>query len=786
MLIPAIPANESARLAALYHCKILDTAPEETFDEITHLAANCCDAPIALVSLIDVDRQWFKSKIGLEVAETSRNLSFCAHAILQPDVFSVSDALADERFADNPLVTGEPFIRAYTGVPLLTSKGHALGTLCVIDQVPRQFSTKQLENLQLLACQLVRQLELRHNLIELERTVVTRKAIAKAPQRVLNTVVIGFSLVLAVLIGLATLSYGSFTALISSGVTPHATGMDLERSLHHVSELEIQQQWLQQIQVQTLATQTNYLIAIAVTVGISCLLGYLTYQEGQRHYQTEATLEQERDFIAAVLDTVGALVIVLDAQGKVVRFNRNCEQVSGYTFAEVWQKYLWDVFLPSHEISSVKAVFNNLQAGYFPNHHRNYWLTKTGETRLIDWSNTVLVNSQGIVEYVIGTGIDITDRQKAEQAVSQLATIVRSSDDAIVSLDLDGRVVSWNPGAERIYGYLFEEAKGQKLTDLVMLSSSTAVEDPLLNSTQPELHHANPYQAQHRTKYGQRIDMFLTVSLLKDSGGGVLGSSMIARDISHLYAIERMKEEFVSIVSHELRTPLGSLRGSLGLLLTGKLGNLSEKGQRMLNIAINNTDRLVRLIDEILDLERLESHKFPLSKEICNITDIIQQVTEIMQPALEKTGIKLVVSTIPASLNADSPCLVRALTNLIDNAVKFSASGQTIWLTTELKLQDSIRVQASSDSSSALSQLLIQVKDQGSGIPNHQLEAVFERFYQVDASDARQKGGTGLGLTICRSIVKQHGGQIWVESLLGQGSTFFVKLPVQQDEVLQI
>jgi len=178
-----IPRDEPERLVALHHYKILDTPPEDDFDNIAALAAHICGTPIALVSLVDSDRQWFKARVGLSVAETSRDIAFCAYAIMQRGLFVVPDATKDKRFAENPLVEAEPKIRFYAGAPLVTPDDHAIGTLCVLDRVPRQLKAAQTEALRALSRQVMNQLEMRKKIYDLRHELLARGQHEKVLQR---------------------------------------------------------------------------------------------------------------------------------------------------------------------------------------------------------------------------------------------------------------------------------------------------------------------------------------------------------------------------------------------------------------------------------------------------------------------------------------------------------------------------------------------------------------------------------------------------------------------------
>jgi GAF domain-containing protein len=173
-MVTTKPANEEARIAALEKYAILDSDPEQSFDDLTLLASYVCKTPIALISLVDEDRQWFKARVGIEASETNRNIAFCSTAILQSDLFIVPDALADDRFRDNPLVVSDPHIRFYAGAPLVNEDGYALGTLCVVDRTPRELAPEQRDALKALSRLVLAQLEFRRNLILLKEALTDR------------------------------------------------------------------------------------------------------------------------------------------------------------------------------------------------------------------------------------------------------------------------------------------------------------------------------------------------------------------------------------------------------------------------------------------------------------------------------------------------------------------------------------------------------------------------------------------------------------------------------------
>ncbi|MEQ9487144.1 ATP-binding response regulator [Coleofasciculus sp. F4-SAH-05] len=336
----------------------------------------------------------------------------------------------------------------------------------------------------------------------------------------------------------------------------------------------------------------------------------------------------------------------------------------------------------------------------------------------------------------------------------------------VVGLDWQGNVEYINPFGLGLTGYTQAEAVGKNWFTLFIPPS----DQPQLKQVFHELLYHNShayYQNSILTKSGEERLIAWNNTVLRDITGAIAGTMSIGEDITQRQAVERMKNEFISLVSHELRTPLTSMRGSLGLLKMGVYDNQPDKAKQMLDIAAGDCDRLGRLVNDILSLERLDSGQVTLVKEVCNVADLIKHSVEAIDAIAAAAEISIQVTPLSAQVYVAPDAIIQTLTNLLSNAIKFSESNTTI----------TVGVQHQSDC------ILFQVTDQGRGIPTEHLERIFGRFQQVDVSDSRQKGGTGLGLAICRSIIQQHGGEIWAESTLGSGSTFYFTLPVYKESV---
>ena len=371
-------------------------------------------------------------------------------------------------------------------------------------------------------------------------------------------------------------------------------------------------------------------------------------------------------------------------------------------------------------------------------------------------------------------------RQENElrEVLSLRHVLLDSAPVSIMATDRKGRIRTANPAACRLFGYREDELTGLPLValhdtrELAQLAREVADEwgvpvEPgfaaLVAKAEKGLAEEREWTCLRMDK--SRFPAVVAITALHDAAGASTGFLAVAQDVTERKEVDRLKNEFVSTVSHELRTPLTSIRGALGLLEGGVLGALEAPALEVIQIARSNSDRLIRLINDILDLEKMEAGKLELTLVEVDPRELLTSALRGIQPVAEASGVTLRGNIEgEGQLTCDRDRLVQVLTNLVSNAIKFSPPNGVV------------RVQVEQRGAA----WRFAVSDQGQGIAPHQMAKLFRKFQQLDASDTRSKGGTGLGLAITKAIVDQHRGRIWVTSEQGQGSVFLFELPARQ------
>ncbi|GGO75773.1 ATP-binding protein [Nocardioides deserti] len=348
-------------------------------------------------------------------------------------------------------------------------------------------------------------------------------------------------------------------------------------------------------------------------------------------------------------------------------------------------------------------------------------------------------------------------------------TLLTSVGDGIYGVDADGLITWVNPSGARALGHPIGALVGQRAHDLFHAPEVDGTTFPYDGCYIAEAIASGTVTSAEEDVYvradGGTFPVEITASPLVDDDV-VTGAVVVFRDVTQRREVDRMKNEFLSVVSHELRTPLTSIRGSLGLLAGGQLGDLSPRATSMARIALESSERLTRLINDILDLERIESGTRPMELAATDARALVEAATAEMDAMARGADVRLEVGPISGEVLVDADRIVQTLTNLLNNAIKFSTAGGRVVVDAAVQPTGTT--------------VLFRVRDEGRGIPEDQIGTIFNRFHQVDSSDARQKGGTGLGLAISRGIVERHGGRIWAESRPGQGATVQFTLPVAQ------
>ena len=790
------PINDAERLEALDRYQLLDSAPESAFDDLTRLAARLCDAPIALITLVNEHRVWFKSRHGLDLDETPRDGFFCDHAIRQRESFLVADATRDSRFAAHPLVTGAPALRAYAGVPLLTPDGHALGTLCVFDLAQRDFTAEQAEALRILARQVITQMELHRNLSAVAlKTVELRQAEAKY-REIFENVVEGI---------FQTTPSGQYLAAnrMLARIYGYTSPTELIESLHDISrQLYVAEsrrdEFVRLMQERGVITgfesevrrRDGSTIWISENVrAVNDNQGRLLYYEGTvedvtARKQAEDALRKSELLYHSLVEALPQSVFRKDADGRFTFVNqffcktvgRASEEIIGKTDAELFPPELASKYRRDDERVMRSGIdYQALEAHANPNGGNLY-------VRLI---KTALRNTEGEAMGIQGVFWDVTKDKKLEEELNLerdlLRALMDNVPDRIYFKDTDSRFILCNKAlAERIGLKNPDDVVGKTDYDFHPLERAREFqkdEHRIIITGQPMVNKVEEQTALD----GSRIWASVTKVPTRNRAGYLTGIIGISRDITALKHAEddlalardqalesaRLKTQFLATMSHEIRTPMNGIIGMLDLLLATEL---KPEQDDFAETASHSAHALLELLNNILDLSKIEAGRLALEQIDFGIREIVEDTVELLAPTAHAKEIELaclIPADFPAALRGDPARLRQMLLNLVGNAVKFTETGGV-----------QLRVSIQPDGE-GIFELRCEVRDTGIGIAPEEQEKIFQAFTQADGSTTRRFGGTGLGLSICQQLVEMMGGQIGLESEPGRGSTFWFTVPIQ-------
>ncbi len=803
MMLP-LPANEAARLQALQRYAVLDTGPDAALDDIALLAAQICGRPMAAVTFIDGDRQWFKSCVGGNLKETPREEAFCARAILGSEIYVVTDVREDECFRSG-LLASEPYnIRFYAGAPLLTPDGFAVGALSVMDHVPGTLTAQQREALRTLARQVVTHLELRRHVTEIEREVErhqrTEDALRQTEAKyrgIFDNIAVGIYQTtkdghyLAANQSLAEIyGYQAPEELINSvNDISHQIYVDPNRREEFV-KLMRDNDVISNFEAQVYRRDRSVIWISENARAVRKPSGDLEYYEGtvtdiSRRKGMEEKLKNSEILYHSLVESLPQNIFRKDRNEKFIFANQRFCRLLEQNQEDVIGKTDFDFFPPElarkyqeddRRIMEKGGTFETVEEYLTADHQKAY----------VQVVKTPLYDAQGNVSGVQGIFWDVTEKRRIEEDLAFERDLLRALLDNV---------------PDRVY---FKDTSCRFLRCSLAMAQRLGLKDPaaVVGKTDfdfhpPELAHQffedeqriiltgelmiNKVEKQVSVS-GEDIWASVTKVPLKNRHGQVTGIIGISRDITTLKKAEqelavardaaletaRLKSEFLAIMSHEIRTPMNGIIGMTGLLLDTKL----TPDQRDFTETVRSSaDALLTIINDILDFSKIEAGKLILEKIDLDLREVVESTVELLAQKAQDQGLEIishVPDEVPTYLRGDPGRLRQILINLVGNAVKFTERGEVV-----------VRVVKESENDQQV-RLRFLVTDTGIGIPKEVQRNMFEAFTQADGSTTRKYGGTGLGLAISRQLVSLMGGSIHVESTPGKGSTFWFELPLDK------
>ena len=495
--------------------------------------------------------------------------------------------------------------------------------------------------------------------------------------------------------------------------------------------------------------------------------------------ELELKLTDEKNFVSTLINNANAIIAVINSDGTMIRLNQYGEKFTGYTQDEVSSKpYFWSRFLNIDIQDKVINILENAKKGEITKTYQNTWTSRSGEEGLFEWSNALVTKSDGELDYIFTIGIDITESERQKQ---EFKTVFETTKDGLAILDLQSNFISFNDAYLDMTGYTREElleqscigmsipADVQKATEAL---SEVFVKGSITN-----------FEKSCIQKDGSIITINMAVSLMPDkkhiliSTKDVTESQRLRNDL--LFAKEeaekatKTKSEFLANMSHEIRTPLNGVIGLNTLLLKT---SLTEQQNEYVTKSLKSSKALLGIINDILDYSKIEAGKLELSTHPFSLEELFHETVDLFEYSIIEKSLEAHIdydSSIPYMLEGDSLRLTQILNNLIGNAVKFTAKGD-ITIHAKLIEQDNKHVR-----------IALSVTDTGIGMDEEELTKLFHSFTQTDTSNTRKYGGTGLGLVISKQLIEMMGGEIWVESVKGEGTTFHFTLELSPSDYVR-
>lgn len=483
-----------------------------------------------------------------------------------------------------------------------------------------------------------------------------------------------------------------------------------------------------------------------------------------RNNSSEREAEEKQSILSAIVGNSEDAIISKTLNGYITSWNNGAEQIFGYKSEEIVGRHI-SILIPEDRMAEEEHILSSIRSGKKIEHFETFRKAKSGAMIPIALTVAPVKNKQGQIIGISKIARNILHKKLAEEKQAILAAIVENSDDAIISKTLQGVITSWNKGAERIFGHSEQEALGKHIS-LIIPPERIEEETAILTNIKAGIT-VEHFQTVRITKNGDTAAISLTVSPVKDNNGNITGASKIARDISQELAaqaaikeLSQKKDEFIAMASHELKTPLTSMSGYLQLLEK----RATDPDRFFVTKARNQLDKLNALVNDLFDVTKIQSGKLQYYFEPVILQTLISEVIDPIKEANPNYHFEL-YDEENIIVDGDKMRLEQVISNLVTNAIKYSPEGSTITINTK-RGQD---------------QILVSVKDEGTGIDEESQQHIFSRFYRVQTA-VKKIPGLGLGLYICKEIIERHEGRIWVESREGQGSLFTFSLPVKQSE----